>query len=227
MLLRLQMCWAGHAYRIIACMESSLLGKETEGGPKKCHTDCLRKYFSAWHIDHRLWSTHASDLDTWKQVIYEGINSFENGQSARMGFSTLKSSKMEFNGKRSFMFFTSQRLRDPEWLLVSFSETWRSWIVQLPVCWRNPPYIFTTKGVSEEGRVKGPSLVDRFLVETLNLGQPWCGGFLLCSKQPVRCAILQIKIALSWSSKQIGFDREYLTITARFEHRRAKTHHRE
>ena len=83
MLLKSQLCWAGH----VARMEGDSLlkmvlygelttGYPTRGGPKKRYKDLLNKSLTACHIDHCQWTVLSSNGDAWRQTVHQAVSTF-------------------------------------------------------------------------------------------------------------------------------------------------------
>ncbi|RVE61997.1 hypothetical protein OJAV_G00176660 [Oryzias javanicus] len=91
MLLKTQLRWAGHVYR----MEDTRLPKVTmygelasghrdRGAPKKRYKDRLKWNLNACHIDDRRWSTLAADRNAWHSTIHTAVSSFEGSRIANL-----------------------------------------------------------------------------------------------------------------------------------------------
>ena len=85
MLLKSQLRWAGHVFRMgdhrlpkIALYGELSTGHRDRGAPKKRYKDSLKKSLGACHIDHRQWSTLAADRVTWRHIISQAVSSFED-----------------------------------------------------------------------------------------------------------------------------------------------------
>ena len=52
-------------------------GHRDRGAPKKRYKDSLKKSFGSCGIDHRQWSTLASDRDAWRHTTNHAVSSFE------------------------------------------------------------------------------------------------------------------------------------------------------
>ena len=84
MLMKSQLRWAGHVSRMedhrlpkIVLYGELSTGHRDRGAPKKRYKDSLKKSFGSCGIDHRQWSTLASDRDAWRHTTNHAVSSFE------------------------------------------------------------------------------------------------------------------------------------------------------
>ncbi|KAL0153663.1 hypothetical protein M9458_051028 [Cirrhinus mrigala] len=84
LLLRTQLRWAGHVSRMedyrlpkIILYGELATGHRDREAPKKRYKDCLKKSLNACHIDHRQWSSIATDRATWSSTIPRAATFFE------------------------------------------------------------------------------------------------------------------------------------------------------
>ena len=87
MLLKSQLRWAGHVFRMedhrlpkITLYGELSTGHRDIGGPKKRYKDSLKKSLGACHIDHRQWSTLAADREDWRLTVHRAVSSFEDSR---------------------------------------------------------------------------------------------------------------------------------------------------
>ncbi|XP_037780222.1 uncharacterized protein LOC119576642 [Penaeus monodon] len=91
MLLKSQLCWAGHVSRMeehrlpkIALYGELSTGQRDRGAPKKRYKDSLKKSLGACHIDHRQWSTLAADRQAWRHTVHQAVSSFEDSRRSNL-----------------------------------------------------------------------------------------------------------------------------------------------
>ena len=84
MLLKTQLRWAGHVFRMddhrlpkITLFGELSSGHRNRGAPKKRFKDSLKKSLGACDINHLEWSTLAGDRSTWRHTINKAASSFE------------------------------------------------------------------------------------------------------------------------------------------------------
>ncbi|XP_063614375.1 uncharacterized protein LOC134787527 [Penaeus indicus] len=91
MLLKSQLCWAGHVSRMeehrlpkIALYGELSTGHRDRGAPKKRYKDSLKKSLGACQIDHRQWSTLAADRQAWCHTVHQAVASFEDSHRSNL-----------------------------------------------------------------------------------------------------------------------------------------------
>ena len=89
MLLKTQLCWRGHFSGMedhclpkIALYGELSTGHRNKGAPRKRYKHTLKRSLTTCNIDHRQWTTQATNRTNWRRTVYQATTSFETTRRA-------------------------------------------------------------------------------------------------------------------------------------------------